>query len=360
MNRSHNFSAGPSTLPTQVIKELAAEFGEHLDLGMSIIEMSHRSEPYDLIHNNCIQSLKKLTQLPDEFKILLLQGGATLQFSMVPYNMDITSSPAGYVMSGTWANKAFADATNIGMAYKAWDGSEEKYSRMPTNEEIHLEPNTNYLHVTSNETINGIQFAQLPAVEAKLVVDMSSDMLTKQIPWDRIDLAYAGAQKSLGPAGLTVVFVRKSVLENSPKTLPSYLSYANHAKGNSMANTPPVFAIWATNKMLEWVKTEGGAAEMQKRALAKSSKIYETIDDSNSFYTNPVHKDNRSITNIVFRLNTEELETEFLNLAQKENLLNLKGHRSVGGIRASLYNGLDMQSVNELAEFMKTFASQMG
>ncbi|MCL4149885.1 UNVERIFIED_CONTAM: hypothetical protein GTU68_005237 [Idotea baltica] len=267
----------------------------------------------------------------------------------------------GYVVSGSWASKALEDAVRIDDAgYEAWSGAEEGFVRMPKASELKIEDNSRYLHVTSNETIGGIRLPEFYELDVRQVADMSSDYLTRSVPWDRFDLIYGGAQKNIGPAGLTVVFVRNSVLAEAPANTPSYLRYENHAKSDSLANTPPVFAVWATGKMLKWMKSNGGVAGMEARAAERSSMIYNRIDSSDGFFTSPVDSDCRSHTNVVFRLGSEELEGRFLAEAKEQKLMNLKGHRSVGGVRASIYNALPTESVAALAEFMDGFAAANG
>jgi phosphoserine aminotransferase len=360
MTRAHNFAAGPCILPQSVIDELAAELPDYGDSGMSLIEMSHRDPIYDRVHHETLSLLRELGQVPDEFSILLLQGGATLQFAMTPMNLLSGGAKAGYLVSGSWAKKALADAKLIGSTYVAWDGSDDAFTAMPAAADINLEDDTRYLHLTSNETIGGIRMASFPDLGVPLVGDMSSDYLTRPIPWELFDVVYGGAQKSLGPAGLTVVFVRDSVIEQTPESVPAYLRYGNHAGADSLANTPPVFAIWATGKMLTWIKDNGGVPAMEKRAAERSAMVYDAIDAADGFYRSPVNVADRSHTNVVFRLADEALEPTFLSEAADADMMNLKGHRSVGGIRASIYNGLPTESVTTLVNFMAAFAAKNG
>lgn len=359
-HRVHNFCAGPCTLPINVIDELANELANFNDSGMSLIEMSHRSEAYDQVHNETIDLLRRLCKVPDEFSILLLQGGASLQFAMLPMNLLQPNESAGYIVSGTWGKKAFGDAKLIGNAYEAWSGANNDFASMPDPTELTIQSGTRYLHITSNETIGGIRLPAFFSTDVRQVADMSSDYLTRDIPWDQFDVVYGGAQKNLGPAGLTVVFVRKTVADAAPNTVPAYLRYATHAVANSLANTPPVFSIWATGKVLRWIEENGGVAGMENRAATRSQMLYDAIDNSNGFYQSPVNPDHRSHVNIVFRLGSEELEKDFLAEATQHDLMNLKGHRSVGGIRASIYNALPTESVESLLEFMSTFANGRG
>lgn len=356
MNRVHNFCAGPCTLPASVLTELAEELPDHNGSGMSLIEMSHRDKIYDEIHSETLSLLKELCAVPDDFSVLLLQGGATLQFAMVPMNLLADGDTAAYVMSGAWAKKAYADAGTVGKVYEAWSGADQNFVAMPGSDDLNVQPGTRYVHSTSNETIGGIRLPEFLDIDVPQVIDMSSDYLTRAIPWDRVDVVYGGAQKNLGPAGLTVLFVRNSVLDNEPRQLPAYLRYQYHATADSLANTPPVFSIWATGKVLSWIKDQGGVAAMQKRASERSAMVYAAIDDSEGFYQSPVDAGVRSHVNVVFRLASTELEGAFLAEATQRDLVNLKGHRSVGGVRASIYNALPTESVEALTTFMAEFA----
>jgi len=360
MERVHNFCAGPCTLPVSVINELADELPDFQGSGMSLIEMSHRAAAYDEVHRETLRLLRQLTNAPDDFSIQLIQGGASLQFAMVPMNMLAPDHEAGYVVSGTWGKKALADAAKVGKAYPAWSGADDGFIAMPTVDQLDVRPGSRYLHITSNETIGGIRLPDFFDVDLPMVADMSSDYLSRPIPWDKFDLVYGGAQKNLGPAGMAVVFVRDSVMESAPDTLPAYLGYGTHHKGDSLANTPPMFTIWATNKVLRWMMDHGGVTVMEERAANRSARIYGAIDGSHGFYRCPVDPAYRSHMNIVFRLADESLEPTFLSEADANGFKNLPGHRSVGGVRASVYNGLPDESVDALVEFMNQFASSHG
>ncbi len=358
--RAHNFCAGPCALPVGVLEELAAEMVDYQGTGMSLIEMSHRGAEYDAVHHDTMDRFRRLFAVPDAFSILLLQGGATLQFAMVPMNASQPDDSIGYVVGGTWGKKAVADAKILRPnTYEAWNGKEGGFSAMPTLDQLDIQSGTRYLHVTSNETIGGIRMASFEDPGVRVVADMSSDYLSRPIPWDLFDVVYGGAQKNLGPAGLAVVFVRTSILEDAPQN-PSYLTYKNHADNDSLGNTPPVFPIWATGKMLAWMEDMGGVEAMQSRAAARSGQVYDAIDSSGGFYTSPVNAVDRSHTNVVFRLQNEDLEKRFLAEAAEQTLLNLKGHRSVGGIRASIYNATPDDTVTALTDFMSAFASRAG
>lgn len=360
MRRIFNFSAGPSTLPMEVLEEAQAEFVDFHGDGMSLIEMSHRGRRYTTVHEEAAELARSVLDVPAGFSVLFLQGGATLQFSMVPLNLLASSTSGAYVVSGAWATKALADARVHGDAYAAWDGAESGFGRMPLPDEIDLKPNTRYLHVTSNETIGGIQMSRWPEVDVPLVGDMSSDFASRPIPWDRFDIAYGGAQKNLGPAGVTLVIARDSALEAANDDLGAYLRYEVHRNGNSMYNTPPVFAIWIVGKVLRWVADRGGVRAMESAAHKRSALLYDAITAGDGFYRSPVDPASRSTMNVVFRLPTEELEAEFITEAAEAGMVGLKGHRSVGGCRASLYNAMPAAGVARLAEFMAEFRAARG
>ncbi|MCF7792180.1 MAG: 3-phosphoserine/phosphohydroxythreonine transaminase [Victivallales bacterium] len=356
--RVFNFSAGPCTLPLEALEEAQKEFTNYMDSGMSVIEMSHRGKEYDKTHMEAMALTKEVFGVPDEFEVMFLQGGATLQFSMIPMNILKKGEKAGYVNSGAWAKKALADAKIYGDAYSAWDGNEVNLTRMPKTEEIKIQENTRYLHVTSNETIGGIRMIEWPDVGVPLVGDMSSDFMSRPIPWEKFDLVYGGAQKNLGPAGLTVVFIRKKLLEETNRDIGVYLRYDIHAAKDSMYNTPPVFAIYIMGKVMKWMKSLGGLEAIQKKAEEKAELLYNYIDNSGGYYRNPMDKEYRSLMNIVYRLPSEELEAKFIAEAKENELIGLKGHRSVGGCRASCYNAMPLEGVEALKAFMEKFKAE--
>ncbi|HIG14755.1 MAG TPA: 3-phosphoserine/phosphohydroxythreonine transaminase [Gammaproteobacteria bacterium] len=358
MTRAHNFSAGPCTLPVEVLEALQAEMVDYQESGMSLIEMSHRGQHFDAVFEEAIALVREQYGVPNEFEILLLQGGATLQFSMVPMNLLGDGARAAYVNSGHWAKGAIADARYYGDVYVAWDGKADRYARMPITEELELFPNTRYLHITSNETIGGIRYFEWPEVEVPLVADMSSDYMTRPIPWSRFDLVYGGVQKNLGPAGLAMVIVRRSALDDASDKIGQYLRYSVQVDKSSMFNTPPVFAIYVLGKVLKWMKKKGGLEGIELEANRKASLLYNAIDESNGYYDCPVTSAYRSVMNVVFRLPTEKLEEQFLREASAADLVNLKGHRTVGGCRASIYNAMPMESVAVLTQFMQDFCSR--
>lgn len=354
--RVYNFGAGPCALPVEVLEEARNELLDFAGTGMSVIELSHRSPEYEAVHRRTLELARRVAGAPDDFHVLFIQGGATLQFGMVAMNLLGPSDRAGYVVSGAWAKKAFVDAEKVGDVYAAWDGSGDDYRRMPEPDEIGIRPGTRYLHVTTNETIGGIRMVDWPETEVPLVADMSSEYLARPIRWERFDLVYGGIQKNLGPAGMALVYVRRSVIENPPRRLPFYLDYRWHAEADSLGNTPPMFQIYLMGKVLERIEAQGGVAALEKASAAKAAAVYQVIDEG--FYRNPVEPRHRSHMNVVFRLPTEELEAQFIREAKAEGLVGLKGHRSVGGCRASLYSAVTMEAVEALVDFMRRFRSR--
>jgi len=359
-SRVHNFCAGPCTLPIPVLEEVRDELLDFDGTGMSIIEGSHRAAAYDTVHMGALADFRSLAAIPDDFAILFLQGGASLQFAQVPMNLLAEGQTAGYLNTGAWGGKALGDALKVAPVYEAWSGASEAFMRMPAADEIDVRGDSTYLHVTTNETIGGIRLPDLPSVDVPLVSDMSSDFLSRAIDWDVHDLVYGGAQKNLGPAGLAVVVVRRDRLSGHGRNLASYLDYATHEANDSRANTPPMFAIYVMGKVLRWMQAEGGLGEFERRAAERASLVYGAIDGSDGWYTCPVDVASRSHMNIVFRLPDEDLEKRFAAEAADAGMVNLKGHRSVGGIRASVYNAMPVASVETLADFMGSFRAANG
>lgn len=356
--RAHNFGAGPCTLPLEVLQEAQAEFLDFAGTGMSVIELSHRSPEYEAVHKEALRLARSVAKAPDDFEVLFIQGGATLQFAMVAMNLLRPGEKGAYVVSGSWGARALEDAAPHADTYAAWDGKAGGYKTMPEESTIDLSPGARYLHVTSNETIGGIRMVDFPSLGVALVGDMSSDFLARPIDWNLFDVVYGGVQKNLAPAGMAVVYVRKSVLENEPTGLGSFLRYRWHAETGSLGHTPPMFPIYLMGKVLARMEAAGGVTELEKQAARKAGRIYEVIDGSEGFYSNPVDPRVRSHMNVVFRLPEESLEALFVKEADARQLIGLKGHRSVGGCRASLYAALEMSSVDALAEFMEEFARE--
>ncbi len=357
MNRIFNFSAGPCTLPLSCIEEAAGEFVDFQGLGMSLIEMSHRSKPYDDVHMAAMNDMREILEIPENFKILFLGGGATLQFTMIPMNI-LNGGTADYTATGTWANKAIADAKKFGTINIAFDGKADKFMTLPNPADVKVSDGSKYLHITSNETIGGIQWQEFPEVDAPIVCDMSSDIMSRRIDWSKFGVVYCGAQKNLGPAGCAVVIIRDDILAETSTDLTAYLDYKIHADKDSMYNTPPVFPIYMLGKTLKWVKAQGGIDAMAKLADDRAGLIYGAIDNSNGFYNCPVQESARSKMNIVFRLPSEDLEKQFVAEAAEKGMSGLKGHRSVGGCRASVYNAMPVEGAQALADFMAEFAAK--
>lgn len=361
MKRIFNFSAGPCTLPLAALEQARDEMVDYQGQGMSIIEMSHRSKTYDQVHNEAMTLVKELLGLPSNYQVLLLGGGATLQFSMVPMNLLHGGKPCDFTLTGAWAKKALADAKKISKVNVVFDGTDDSFTNLPDPASVKASNDSVYLHLTSNETIGGVQWQDWPQIgNVPLVADMSSDFLSRPIPTERFGLIYAGAQKNVGPAGLAVVIIRDDILEACPTDLTNYLSYPNHAKAGSMLNTPPVFTIYMMKLVLERLRDAGGLDAAKELAAKRSGILYDVIESNGSFYRCPVDPRCRSKMNVVFRLPSEELEKQFIAEAAEQDMSGLKGHRSVGGCRASIYNAMPVQGVETLARFMAEFAKQHG
>jgi len=361
MNRIYNFSAGPCTLPLPALLEAQREFIDYRGTGMSLIEMSHRSREYGEVHEGARSAIRRLLDLPDGFQVLLLGGGATLQFAMVPMNLLAGGGRCDFTVSGAWARKARADAARLGGVRDVFDGADGDYTSLPDPAALEIDPRAAYVHITSNETIGGLQWQDWPETgDVPLVCDMSSDFMSRRIPAERFGLIYAGAQKNVGPAGVAVVLIRDDVLARCADDLPAYLSYRTHAAKDSLYNTPPVFAIWLMKLTLDWLEQEGGLIEAERRAEARAKLVYDAIARHEGFYRCPVDPRFRSRMNVVFRLPNEELEGKFVAEALEHGMSGLKGHRSVGGCRASLYNAMPLEGAETLAAFMDDFARRNG
>ncbi len=358
----HNFNPGPAALPPEVIARAQAELADYRGRGMSILEMSHRSKEYEAINAAAEATLKELLGLGDDYRALFMQGGASLQFALIPLNFLPAGAVAEYVVTGSWGEKAFEEAQRVGTARMLATTAADGYRALPDLTALNPDPQAAYLHLTTNETIQGVQWpAELPVLEtAALVADMSSDFLSRPFDAHRFALMYAGAQKNLGPAGVTVVVIRQDLIERGRKDLPVIMRYATFAKNNSLYNTPPVFAVYMVNLVLEWIKEHGGLAAMAERNARKAALVYAAIDESNGFYAGHADPAARSLMNVTFRLPSAELEKQFLAEAQEAGMVGLAGHRSVGGIRASLYNAVAPESAAALAAFMRDFARRYG
>jgi phosphoserine aminotransferase len=359
-NRVFNFNPGPAAIPLEVLEEIQEEFLNFKDSGMSITEISHRSKPFDDVINDAIERTKRLLKLDDRFKVLFIQGGASMQFCMIPMNLLADDKSADYVNTGTWATKAIKEAQLLKKTIKVVASSEDKnFSYIPEN--IKFSPDAAYVHITSNNTIKGTQFADFPDTgNIPIISDMSSDIMSRPLDMDRFGLIYAGAQKNLGPAGVCMVIIRDDMLDRVPDTVPSMLKYTTYSSKNSLYNTPPCFAIYTVQLVLKWLEEKiGGLKNMEKINKKKAAILYDFFDTSN-FYNGTAEKNSRSLMNVTFRLPNEDLEKAFVADATKNNLVGLKGHRSVGGCRASIYNAMPTEGIEALVDFMKVFESKNG
>jgi len=357
--RAYNFNAGPSALPVEVLEKAQEELVNYNNSGMSIMEMSHRSKDYDAVHNDAIAHLKSLYSIPDNYEVLFLQGGASLQFTMVPMNFLNEGQKASYVLTGSWSEKAIKEARLFGQTAEAASTKDNAYRNIPSVEEIEYNATDAYVHITSNNTIYGTQWKNFPQTgEVPLVADMSSDILSKPVDVSNFGIIYAGAQKNLGPSGVTVVIIRKDLLEKANMNIPTMLKYSTHADSNSLYNTPPTFGIYMLGEVLKWVEQKGGLEAIERNNEEKAKAIYDVIDNSNGFYKGHATKDSRSLMNITFRVTDEALEKQFLAEAKEAGFVGLNGHRSVGGCRASTYNAVPFEACKALADFMIEFQNK--
>ena len=356
--RKWNFSAGPAAIPEVVLKEAQAEMLEWKGSGMSVMEMSHRSLDYIDVANTARQDLIDLLNIPSDYQVLFLQGGATLQFSMLPMNFGFKGI-ADYVLSGSWSKKAINEASKITNINIVASSESSNFDHVPNEETWKCSENSAYLHYVANETIQGNALHAPPSTKAPLIADMSSVILSEPIDVSRFSMIYAGAQKNIGPAGLTICIIKNDFLKDASTDLPGMLQYAKHADAESMFNTPPTFAWYLSGKVFTWLKGQGGLESIGEINNLKAQRLYDFIDESD-LYSNPVFEENRSIMNIPFLLADPALDAEFLHDAENAGLLNLKGHRSVGGMRASIYNAVPIEAVDALINFMGDFQSKHG
>ena len=356
VKRNINFNPGPAALPLEVLKTVQEELLDYRGTGISILESSHRAKEYEEINNRAMELVKELLGLDDNYHVLFLGGGASTQFVLIPMNFIEDGRIAAYVDSGSFANKALKECQIVAKAHVAFSSKEEKYRRIPQLNEIKYPDDVSYLHICSNNTIEGTQFQEFPeTANIPLIADMSSDIASRQIDFKKFSLIYAGAQKNLGPAGVTLVVIRDDLLTKAKQGLANMFSYKSHVDNKSLYNTPPVFAIYIMKLVLEWIKSNGGLAGIEKINKAKKDLLYNTIDASPDFYKGTAEKDSRSWMNVTMRLPSEDLEAKFINDAKKEGLLGLKGHRSVGGIRFSIYNAVSLDDIQKTVEFMDRF-----
>ncbi|MGB0732708.1 MAG: 3-phosphoserine/phosphohydroxythreonine transaminase [Pontibacterium sp.] len=358
MSRKHNFSAGPAALPTSVLEKVQSELLDWQGKGLSVMEMSHRSKEYVSIAETAEAKLRTLLSIPDNYKVLFLQGGATAQFGMIPLNLLGNKTKADYIHTGAWSGKAIKEAKRFCEVNIAGTSEASNFTTAPKQSELNLVPEAAYVHYASNETIGGVEFDYIPETgDVPLVVDMSSTILSRPIDVTRFGMIYAGAQKNIGPAGLTLVIIREDLLGRFNPAAPSMCDYKLHADADSMLNTPPTFGWYLAGEVFAWLENLGGLTAMAQINERKAKKLYDYIDSS-SFYSNPVEPRVRSWMNVPFILADDSLDKAFLTQADEAGLLNLKGHRSVGGMRASIYNAVEESSVDALIAFMDAFAKQ--
>ncbi|MBI9071900.1 MAG: 3-phosphoserine/phosphohydroxythreonine transaminase [Melioribacteraceae bacterium] len=352
--RIFNFSAGPCTLPEEVMLEAQEDFYSYKGQGLSVMEMSHRSKTYDEIITSAEKDIRTLLNISDEYEVLFLQGGATLQFSMVPLNLMPPANKADYIVTGAWAKKSVVEAKRVGEVNIAATSADTNFNYIP--KEYNLTPDASYVHYTSNNTIFGTEFKSEPEVgNVPLVCDASSNILCRPIDVNKYGLIYAGAQKNMGPAGCALVVVKKSLLERSPEDLHTYMNYNIHAKNASMYNTPATYTIYIMGLVYKWLLKNGGLKAMEEVNEAKAKLLYDAIDNSGGYYKGASAVEDRSLMNVTFNLPSEELEKKFIAEAGAKDFSGLKGHRSVGGVRASIYNAFPTKGVEALVEFMSTF-----
>jgi phosphoserine aminotransferase len=360
MSRFYNFGPGPSTLPESVLNKAREELPEWHSSGMSVIEMSHRGKDFVGIAEQAEAILRELLEIPASYRVLFLQGGATGQFAAVPLNLQRDKTKLAYLSTGLWSEKAIAEAKRYGEVQIVASSKERGYTAIPSRSDWSIDPDAAYLHYTANETIGGVEFQSVPEVEnLTLVADMSSNILSRPVDVSRFGVIYAGAQKNLGPAGITIVIVREDLIGHAHPFTPSVLDYKLQADNGSMLNTPPTYNWYLLGLMLEWLKEQGGISAIEARNIRKADKLYAAIDGS-SFYSNPVDPSVRSRMNVPFLLAKPDLEKTFLAQAKWHGLVNLEGHRSVGGLRASLYNAMTEEGVDALVTFMHEFELKQG
>ena len=357
--RAHNFSAGPATLPLEVLESIKDELINYKDIGSSIIEISHRDKTFIDVAEKAEESLRDLLLIPKNYDVLFLQGGATLQFSMIPLNFSYLGNVANYAEIGSWSSKAIKEASKLCNLNICTSSKKNNFTEIDHLNEWDINSNSSIIHYCKNETIQGIQIKDEPSFKSPIFVDMSSCLFSENIDVSKYDFIYACAQKNFGPAGITLVIANKELISKSNPKLPNILRYDAHASEKSMLNTPNTFGWYVAGKMFDWYIKEGGIKKMEERSIKKSDALYSLIDSSD-FYINPVNKEQRSICNVVFTLSNPDLDNNFLEEAGAQGLKYLKGHRTVGGMRASIYNSLPIESVESLVDFMRSFETKYG
>ena len=354
-NRVFNFSAGPSVLPVEVIEKVQSELLNYQGSGQSIMEMSHRSKEFVKVMEEAEKDLREIMEIPDNYKVLFLQGGATLQFAMVPINLLRNSKKADYIVAGTWGKKAAKEAEKFGDIKVVASSQDDTFTYIPKVSKDEIRPDADYVHITYNNTVYGTHYNEdVDFGDVTLVADMSSCILSEKVDVSKFGLIYAGAQKNIGPAGMTLVIIREDLIGFAPENTPTYLNYQIHADNDSAYNTPPCFPIYVAGEVFKKIKREGGIESIEKNNVEKAAKLYEHIDNS-KLYSCPVAVEDRSLMNVVFVTGNADLDKNFVAQAREKGLVNLAGHRSIGGMRASIYNAMPMEGVDKLIEFMKEF-----
>ncbi len=354
-NRVFNFSAGPSVLPVEVIEKVQSELLNYQGSGQSIMEMSHRSKEFVKVMEDAEKDLREILEIPDNYKVLFLQGGATLQFAMVPINLLRNSKKADYIVAGTWGKKAAKEAEKFGDIKVVASSQDDTFTYIPKVSKDEIRPDADYVHITYNNTVYGTHYNEdVDFGDVTLVADMSSCILSEKVDVSKFGLIYAGAQKNIGPAGMTLVIIREDLIGFAPENTPTYLNYQIHADNDSAYNTPPCFPIYVAGEVFKKIKREGGIEPIEKNNVEKAAELYEHIDNS-KLYSCPVAVEDRSLMNVVFVTGNADLDKNFVAQAREKGLVNLAGHRSIGGMRASIYNAMPMEGVDKLIEFMKEF-----
>lgn len=360
--RVFNFNAGPAALPLPVLERIREELLDWRGSGMSVMEMSHRSPEFEYINADAETRLRRLLAIPDDYAVVFVQGGGSMQFTMAPMNLCLANKPVDVLHTGTWTAKALGELKKGVLHNIAASTESERFARLPRREEMEFSPEASYMHLCTNNTIEGTQWHEVPETSAPIVADMSSDIASRPADVKKFGLIFAGAQKNLGPSGATIVIVRKDLAERADKNLPTLLQYRTHIKEKSLYHTPPTFAIYIIGLVLEWIESQGGLTGMERRNNAKAKLLYDTIESSNGFYASPVARSDRSKMNVVFRVGggNEELENDFGKKAAAAGLVGTPGHRSIGGMRVSLYNAVTPEAVDALTSFMREFQRTRG
>ena len=351
----YNFNAGPAVLPSVVMERAQKEFCDYQGSGCGVMEHSHRNKLFDAILAKASGNIREIMNVPENYDIVYIQGGASMQFAMIPMNLYVPGHVMQFADTGTWSSKAIKEAKLFGETEVIASSKEDKYTYIPDPAKMVPSEEASFFHITSNNTIYGSQYQIFPESKCPMIADMSSDIMSRKLDVSKFGMIYAGAQKNLGPSGMAVVIIRKDLVERTPANVPTMLRYATYTENDSLYNTPPTFGIYMLSLVTDWVKEIGGLDEVEKRNNLKASMLYDAIDNSEGFYRNPVAADSRSKMNVIWRLPSEELEAEFVKESIAAGMIGLKGHRSAGGIRASIYNALEVEGVEKLVDFMKEF-----